>query len=217
YQTPRFFATGLGRLRALLVGTLLPRPQAPVVAVEQETVSSLVALALQHAGEAARRTSSGWLPRTDTARLLEDRGQLWSASDALGPALREELKVWIRGIADDVRAEGERKRGLAQVAALGVNVVAVAVMLGVFAHTAGITGTELGIAGGTAFLNQKLLEAIFGERAMEELVARARERLDGVLSALFERERGRFDVLVPSADELRALAAALRAAVFRLL
>jgi hypothetical protein len=94
-----------------------------------------------------------------------------------------------------------------------VNVVGVAVMLAVFAHTAGLTGAELGIAGGTAFVNQKLLETIFGERVMAELVERARTRLDAILETLFGRERARFERAVPAPQELRDVAAALRGSV----
>ena len=94
-----------------------------------------------------------------------------------------------------------------------MNAVGVAVMLGVFAHTAGLTGTELGVAAGTAFLNQKLLEAIFGERAMEELVGHARARLEERLATLFAGERTRFDDLTPRPDALRDLAVQLRATV----
>jgi hypothetical protein len=94
-----------------------------------------------------------------------------------------------------------------------VNAVAVAVMLAVFINTAGLTGAEVGIAAGTAILNQKLLEAIFGEGAMEELIAKARERLMALLTSLFEHERMRFEALVPAPGRLRELATALRAAV----
>jgi energy-coupling factor transporter ATP-binding protein EcfA2 len=215
-QVTRFFARGLARARALLVSAIRAQPEAPVGAVQQEAISALEALSLRHAAEAARRTAAQWSERSDTARLLDDRGLLWSASDGLGDSLRTELRSWMRTIADDVRTAGERKKALAQVAALGVNVVAVAVMLGVFSHTAGLTGTELSIAGGTAFLNQKLLEAIFGERAMEDLVARARDRLDALLAGLFERERRRFDALVPPPAEMRAIAAGIRAAAGRI-
>jgi len=119
----------------------------------------------------------------------------------------------MRAIADDVRAHAGRKRAFAQVAALGVNAVGVAVMLGVFVHTAGLTGTEVGIAAGTAFLNQKLLEAIFGEGAMGELIGNARARLQALLTTLFDDDRKRFETLVPPPEALRELAAALREAV----
>jgi hypothetical protein len=119
----------------------------------------------------------------------------------------------MRATIDDVRTAGGRKRAVAQVAALGVNVVGVAVMLGVFAHTAGLTGAEVGIAAGTAFLNQKLLEALFGERAMEQLIGQARTRLEALLSSLFSSERERFHALARQPAALRDLAAELRAAV----
>ena len=119
----------------------------------------------------------------------------------------------MHSIIEDVRVHAGRKRAVAQIAALGVNVVAVAVMLGVFAYTAGLTGAEVGIAAGTAFLNQKLLEAIFGEGAMGELITNARARLVALLTALFDDERARFEALVPAPGRLRELAAELRAAV----
>jgi len=83
-------------------------------------------------------------------------------------------------------------------------------MVATFAHTAGLTGTEVGIAAGTAFLNQKLLAALFGEAALVELIGRARARLDAALAASFADERTRFEILVPAPDELETLAADLR-------
>jgi hypothetical protein len=119
----------------------------------------------------------------------------------------------MRAIVDDVRAHAGRKRAIAQVAALGVNAVGVAVMLAVFVHTAGLTGTEVGIAAGTALLNQKLLEAIFGEGAMAELIGNARAALTALLTELFDQERKRFEDVVPPARTLRDVAAGLREAV----
>ena len=119
----------------------------------------------------------------------------------------------MRTIVDDVRTHAGRKRAVAVVAALGVNAVGVAVMLAVFIHTAGLTGTEIGVAAGTAVLNQKLLEAIFGEGAMAELIGNARAGLGSLMSTLFEAERKRFDALVPPPAALRDVAAGLRDAV----
>src|SRR5207247_1719537 len=64
---------------------------------------------------------------------------------------------------------------------LGVNALAIAAMVGVFAHTAGVTGTELGSVAASGFLNQKLLQAIFGEAAMREMSAGAPERVEKLL------------------------------------
>jgi hypothetical protein len=212
-QITRFVSSGLGRLRGLLLTAFRGTPTAPVATVEEELAGTLEALALRHATDAARRTASAWSERSDAAALIDRDPALWSASESFAPAIREGLAAWMRAIIDDVRTGGGRKRAVAQVAALGVNVVGVAVMLGVFAHTAGLTGAEFGIAAGTAFLNQKLLEALFGERAMEELIDKARQRLDALLASLFATERERFDALATPPTRLRELAAGLRAAV----
>jgi len=63
-------------------------------------------------------------------------------------------------------------------AAFGINGVAVILMVVVFASTAGLTGLEIGIAGGSAVVGQKLLEAIFGEDAVRRMAMRARKMLD---------------------------------------
>jgi energy-coupling factor transporter ATP-binding protein EcfA2 len=212
-QITRFVSSGLGRLRGLLMTAFRGSPTAPVSLVEAEVASTLEAFALRHASDAARRTATAWSERSDGAALIERDPTLWSASESFGPQLREGLATWMRATIDDVRTAGGRKKAVAQVAALGVNVVGVAVMLGVFMHTAGITGAEVGIAAGTAFLNQKLLEALFGERAMEQLIEQARLRLDALLASLFAHERERYEALATKPATLRDLAAKLRAAV----
>ena len=121
---------------------------------------------MRHATDAARHTAIAWSDRSEAAELIARNPTLWSASESFRPAIRDGLSAWMRAIAEDVRSQAGRKRAVAQVAALGVNAVAVAVMLAVFINTAGLTGAEVGIAAGTAVLNQKLLEAIFGEGAM---------------------------------------------------
>ena len=212
-QVARFISSGIGRLRAILITAFRGTPAAPVTVVEAEMTTTLEALALRHATDAARRTSIAWSERSEAAALVAANHALWSASEGFGSAVREGLGAWMGAIVDDVRAHAGRKRAVAQVAALGVNAVAVAVMLGVFAYTAGLTGAEVGIAAGTAFLNQKLLEAIFGQGAMGDLISKARARLLTLLTSLFEDERARFDALAPAPGPMRELAAELRAAV----
>src|SRR6185436_17441721 len=48
--------------------------------------------------------------------------------------------------AGDIAETGEGKRRLAKGASIGVNAIGVGVMLATFIHTAGLTGTEVGIA-----------------------------------------------------------------------
>jgi hypothetical protein len=116
------------------------------------------------------------------------------------------------GIAEDIQAHGRSKRSVARGASLGVNALGTGVMLATFLHTGGLTGAEVGVAAATAFLNQKLLSALFGEAAMVELVSAARTRLAGALAATFDEERARFDALLAPSGELDALSAELRQA-----
>lgn len=212
-QVARFISTGIGRLRAIVLTAFRGTAPAPVNAVENEMTTTLEAMALRHASEAARRTAVAWSQRAEASALVAADPRLWSASADFKAAVEEGLKSWMHGIADDVRAHAGRRRAVAQIAALGVNVVAVSVMLGVFAYTAGLTGAEVGIAAGTAVVNQKLLEAIFGEGAMAELIGKARTDLTARFKSLFDDERARFDALVPAPGRLRELGAAIRAAV----
>lgn len=212
-QVARFISSGIGRLRAMVLTVFRGAPPAPVGAVEAEMTDTVEALALRHATDAARRTAVAWSERSHASALVAAHPDLWSASDRFRPAIRDGLAAWMGAIVEDVRAHAGRKRAIAQVAALGVNAVGVAVMLAVFVHTAGLTGTELGIAAGTGVLNQKLLEAIFGEGVMADLIARARAGLTDLMTSLFDAERARFDALVPAPARLRELAAELRAAV----
>jgi len=89
-------------------------------------------------------------------------------------------------------------------------------MVVVFANTAGLTGAEVGIAGGSALLGQKLLEAVFGDQALRSLAERARAQLETRVRALLDEERHRYLDLLASlaiepegADRLRDAARAV--------
>ena len=211
-QITRFFSRGLGRIRGTIITAIRGMPEAPVGVVEKEVTSDVVAVAVARAAEAARRVAGEWSSRTGPADQLARDPSLWSASPDLAARIRPRLHVWVASIATDVQARGAGKRDLAFGVSLGVNALAIAAMVGVFAHTAGVTGTELGIVAATGFLNQKLLQAIFGEAAMREMIANARERLEGLIGDEFSKERDRYDRLTSDPAELRALAGELRAA-----
>lgn len=96
----------------------------------------------------------------------------------------DSIRLWQKDILEMIREEGAGKRKTARIAAFGVNGVAVILMVVVFASTAGLTGLEIGIAGGSAVVGQKLLEAIFGEDAVRRMATRARKMLDARAEAL---------------------------------
>ncbi|MFL5777485.1 MAG: dynamin family protein [Chloroflexota bacterium] len=210
-EITRLFAKGIGRLRGILSAIVSP-VRAPVAEVRQATTDDIVALARLHAGEAARRTATAWADEPVVGVAVGDDPALWGPSADFEERLRDRIAVWIGSIAEDIQATGRPKRMLARGAAVGVSALGTGVMLATFIHTAGLTGVEVGVAAGTAFLNHRLLSALFGEAAMVELVDRARQRLDDTLATTFDEERLRFDALVPSADDLVRLAADLREA-----
>ena len=93
-------------------------------------------------------------------------------------------------------------------------------MIVVFASTAAIpTGAEVAVAGGSAVLAQRLLEAVFGDQAVRSMSVKARKALIARVEELYEQERGRYDAVlqeVPVTDEvvqeLRSAAADVEAA-----
>ena len=92
-----------------------------------------------------------------------------------------------------VRGEGKDRRTTARIAAYGLNGIGVILMLVAFAHTGGLIGAEVGIAGGTAVLAQKVLEAIFGDQAVREMATKARKRLLEHVQELYAAERVRYE------------------------
>lgn len=211
----RVFSRGIGAVRGAIASVFRPS-RAPVAEVRQATTDDLLAVTRLHVAEAARRTAAAWSDEPAVADALAADPTLWGPSAGFDDRLRAHLDEWIASIATDIAETGEGKRRLARGASIGVNAIGVGVMLATFVHTAGLTGTEVGVAAATAFLNQKLLGALFGEAAMVELIARARQRLDAAIAATFAEERRRFDALAPAPEELELMATDLRAAATEL-
>ena len=209
----RGLATGVGRLRQTVRTWLRPPPEAPVAEVEEAAFGDLTALTVAHADEAARRAATAWSGDPLGARTLAAHPELWRSGDDLSTELRAALERWIGEIGALIGQEGHRRRGFARAASLGVNVLGVGVMLAAFGATGGLTGAEFGIAAATAILNQRLLEAIFGEATLRTLVNRARERLLDLLATAMERDRARFDVALARLSPAPDLAHQLRATV----
>ena len=210
-ELTRFFAKGIGKVRGTLSALVRGGPRAPVAEVRDETLADLRALARVRVGEAIRRTATEWADAPRTRAAIEADSGIWSPAPEFEARLGDQLEDWMATIGEDVRATGAPKRSLARGASLGVNAAGVGVMIATFAHTGGLTGVEVGVAAGTAVLNQKLLEALFGEAALVEMIARARGRLGDILTGAFRDELMRFEQLVPDGDELRALADEIRA------
>jgi hypothetical protein len=206
----------VGWLRDRMVNAIKGKPQQAqrvTVAVE----SSLETLIVEHAEAAAEKAEAAWRTLAPGQELLSDVGEdLGRASRALRRQAERAVREWQQEVLEMVRTEGQDKRTTARFLAYGVNGLAVALMVVVFASTAGITGAEVGIAGGSALLGQKLLEAVFGDQALRSLAERARRRLEVRVRELLDEERNRYLDLLASlgierdaADRLRDAARAV--------
>jgi energy-coupling factor transporter ATP-binding protein EcfA2 len=204
-QVARILAQGIGRLVAGVRSLFSPGPPAPAIEVREAAFADLVALTVQHADAAARRTATTWIEDRYGAAALAEGAALWGASPKLGARLVGDLEEWAAGVGEQIRAMGEQRKGWAQVASIGVNAVGTSAILAVFVHTGGLTGAEVGITAATAVVNQKLLEAIFGEANVAAFVSQARDSLSAILDSAFADERGRYASALgglPSHDDL---------------
>jgi energy-coupling factor transporter ATP-binding protein EcfA2 len=213
-QVARFLSDGVGKVVASVRSLFEPPTRVPAVEVREAAFADLVALVVQHADTAAQRTASAWSEDRYGALALAGEDGLWRASDELPDRLTAKLEDWAAGIGEQIRELGARRKGWAQAASLGVNAIGTSAVLAVFVHTGGLTGTEVGITAATAVINQKLLEAIFGEANVAAFVGRARGDLRALLDRAFVDERARFEAALGSTGD-PGLARMLREAAAR--
>jgi hypothetical protein len=198
------------RLRSLVTGS--PAADAELRVTVENRVEAVVRSAAERAAE---QTARAWRERVPGRALLESAAGLDRASPELEAASEAEVRAWQGVVFDLVSEEGASKRATARLASLGVNGAGLTVMLAVFAHTGGLTGAEVAVAGGTSAVGQKVLEAIFGDQAVRALASRAREDLVERVDRLLRVEAARFDALLdaaaPEADTFARLHTAVEA------
>ncbi|MBB6345346.1 energy-coupling factor transporter ATP-binding protein EcfA2 [Nonomuraea muscovyensis] len=216
----RSLESRVGWLRDRLVGFFTGR--VPAAELRDALESGVETLIRGAADAAAERCLNGWSAAPGGPGLLDglgavDAARLGRASPDLAKRAESAVRAWQEFVLDLVRQEGGERRTTARVASFGVNGAGLLLMLAVFASTGGLTGIEVGIAGGTSVLSQKLLEAIFGDQAVRALTVRAREDLRERVRGLMEEEAGRYMTLLEAiepppgtADELLAAAYSVR-------
>jgi 50S ribosome-binding GTPase len=183
----------VGRIRDRLVSVARGKPQ-PAQRLTVAVETGLQTLLLEHAESAAERAAMAWRSLPAGAQLLERApDDLSRASRDFRKQAEETVREWQGAVLDLVRVEGADRRATARFLAFGVNGLGVALMVVVFAQTAGITGVEVGVAGGTAVVGQRILEAVFGDHAVRRLVRDAsRELYQRVETQLWAPERQRY-------------------------
>jgi energy-coupling factor transporter ATP-binding protein EcfA2 len=208
----RVLEQNIGRMRDR-VGAFFRGEPAPAVKVETAIETGLQAVILDEAANAAEDADQRW--RSDPAgRQLLGADDLSGTSAGFPDRVAAEIRAWQEGLMELIRTEGQGKRTQARWLSFGVNGLGAALMIVVFSMTAGLTGLEVGVAGGTAIVGQRLLEAVFGEDAVRRLARTAREDLNARCQNLLQEEQQRFlerlDFTTVSPDVLAGHARALQ-------
>lgn len=207
----------VGALRDRVSAFVTGRPQ-PATGVQVAIEQGVAALVISEAERAAEAAQEALL--TDPAgRALVAGRDLARLPAEVETEAAAQIRAWQDALLELVRTEGQAKRTTARLLAFGVNGVGVALMIVAFASTGGLVGAEIGIAGGTAVVGQKLLEAVFGDQAVRRLAQAARDDLRARCERLLAAERERFaralgepPVDAQAGARLRALARAAQAA-----
>jgi hypothetical protein len=193
------------RVTAFVRGRPAPEPVAEAIS------SGLVDLVVDAADRAAERTAAAWRADPAGTRLVEGLWLTRASSDLRG-RVAEQVREWQRGVLDLVSSEGADKRSTARVLSFGVNALGATLMVVIFASTGGLTTAEVGVAGGTAVLAQRLLEAVFGDEAVRRLTRTAHADLVARFDRLLDDEARRFATVVDALDLAPAAGERLRAA-----
>ncbi|KGN39208.1 dynamin family protein [Knoellia subterranea] len=177
--------------------------------------SGVANLLVSHATAASADTAREWRRLPGGEALLAAHPELSKPSSDFNPRVEALVRQWQGEVFDIVRSEGGNRRTNARIAAYGVNAIGLFLMLVSFAATGGLTGAEVGIAGGTSVLAQRVLEAIFGDQAVREMAAKARQGLLSRVTELYGTEEQRYAAAVASVGDTAEQSAALHAAAAR--
>lgn len=170
--------------------------------VEEAALSGLHLLILDRAERAAEEAARAWDGSAAGHELLDSRRGLDRASRDVRVRAERIAREWRESVFDLVSEQGADKRTKARALSLGVNAAGVTLMVVVFAGTAGLTGAELGIAGGTAAAGQAVLNAVFGDQAVRKLADEAGRDLSRRIEDLLADEADRFLALLPDPAHL---------------
>ncbi|MFG1905537.1 AAA family ATPase [Kribbella sp. NPDC048928] len=141
---------------------------------------------------------------------------LGAMSEEFPEAASRVVREWQAFVLDLIRTEGAEKKSTAKILEYGVNGLGLSLMVVLFASAAGIPkGAEASAGAGSAVVGQRLLEAVFGDKAVQSMVAKAREDLDGKVHALMDAEFARYLAVLDQhpvdAETARQLTEAARA------
>lgn len=201
----------IGRVRDRIVSAISGKPR-QAEQVGQALQSGVEQLIAGQAELAADEVARRWQQLPGGAGLLAAHPDIARTAPGLLERVSRTVRDWQADVFAMVSDEGKEKRTAARIVSYGVNGTGVALMLVTFSQTAGLSGAEIGIAGGTAVLAQRLLEAVFGDQAVRTLVQSARKDLSDRADKILATDRERLDAVLaqigsgPTASTLRGAA-----------
>jgi hypothetical protein len=229
-----------GRLRDRLKSSLGNKP-AETRDVSDAIRSGLESLLSEHATASAERAEKAWQATAPGRQLLataeagangagvtngatgadgaegnDGVAALGALSAQFPAAASRTVREWQTYVLDLVRREGADKKSTAKILEYGVNGLGLSLMVVMFASAAGIPkGAAASAGAGSAVVGQRLLEAVFGDKAVQGMVDKAREDLDGKVHALMDAEFARYLAVLDQhpvdAETARQLTEAARA------
>ncbi|MEO7588779.1 MAG: ABC transporter [Arachnia sp.] len=180
----------ISRWRDRLTGWFTGRQEAE--GVRGAINDGLAALVVEHGQSACESAVNQWTMTSWGRRIVDANPGLSHTSANFDADATRAVREWQADVLRLVEEQGRGKRNKARFLALGTNAVGAALIIVVFATTGGLTTAEVGIAGGTSLLAQRLLEGVFGEDAVRRLAQRAKSDLDARVQALFATQLTRF-------------------------
>jgi hypothetical protein len=198
-QFLRQVEAGISRLRDRLAAAI--RGNSPPTTELGEALQSGVAELLTAQSRGASATVlRRWRQLPGGAALVAAHPELAEpVPDSTGRVERL-VRDWQGEVLDLVRAEAGDRRTTARMLSFGVNGVGVILMLLVFSQTLGVSGGEVAVAGGSAVLAQRILEAIFGDQAVRTLATEARRKLMDKAQAMYADEQAPLTAAVAAVE-----------------
>jgi energy-coupling factor transporter ATP-binding protein EcfA2 len=192
------------RMTASIRGEPVP-PERVTAAIE----SGLAAVLVGELAVAGEQVDAAWRAEPAGQALLAevDLARPDPESPNRAAAL---VRDWQADVLAMIRAEGADRRSTARALAYGVNGMALTLIVLVFSATGGLTGIEVGIAGGSAVLAQKVLEAVFSEDAVRRLAQQSRDLLAARVCDFMDAGAARFSARINALGLDRQSGAALR-------
>ncbi|EPD30437.1 dynamin family protein [Gleimia europaea] len=200
---------GVSWLKARVTGFLTGKPVStqPVEAALGDGLRALLADEIVRTHDEVRRTWAQSRAMRDVEAGVEPVPT--AQFDQMAKDLTRE---WQHSLLKMVSDQAGSKKMSARFLAIGVNVLGVALMIVIFASTGGLTGAEVGVAGATSVVAQRLLESVFGDQAVSAMTKQAHSDLQERFRAVLSESLESFAQSMPEVSDPEELSGAVQRA-----